>query len=214
MKGHSTNRCRINILCISSNVRWTIFTVLLFWLFFHSAQAQDYLKTNDGRILNVRISEVTLSEIKYRNKNDSILYSIPRSDVSAFKYMALPGDSTAATPDYFPETKTIKSPMYMKGVHDAEIHYGNYRTAAKGTFWAAVIVGPGPALIPAFITTSIGPTEKNLCYTDTILMNNPDYKNGYTTYAKEKKTKKVWRGYLGGMIINLALVIVFFSAAN
>ncbi|CAN5537029.1 hypothetical protein BH11BAC1_BH11BAC1_06480 [soil metagenome] len=191
-----------------------LFSWFLFSWLAQPVHAQDYVKTTKGIILNVHIVEVNLSELRYTNRNDSVVFSIPRSDVSAFKYGTSPGDKMPASIDYIPEEAGRKSVMYLKGIHDAEIYYTKYRAASNGTFWTTALVGLGPGLIPAFITTSISPTEENFGFPDSLLMKNPEYYKGYCVHAKAKKGKKVWHGYLGGIFVNIAFLVLLLSAGH
>jgi len=177
--------------------------------------AQDIINTTEGKSLNVQILNVGTYDIKYRSNADSLEYTISKSEVVDFKY-GMPKDSASAKPDYVPEQKIpkTKSSMYMKGVKDAELYYTKYRAAASGTFWTTLVAGPGPGLIPAFTTSSVSPENQNLGYPDSLLMNNPDYSMGYNTAAKAKKGKKVWNGYLRGVLFNVVFLVVILSSGS
>ena len=176
------------------------------------ATAQDYIKKYDGKELNVNIVDAGLTEIKYKLANDSSVYSIPKSDVMIFRYGVTAKDSTTTAEGITKQAP--RSQMYHKGVHDAEIYYRDYKAAAAGTYWTTVAASPLLGLIPATVTSSNPPREINLGYPDSLLMKNPDYYLGYTAHAKMKKEKKVWRSYLGGLLTDLAIVIVLLSLGN
>src|SRR5689334_11386025 len=113
--------------------RKMLFLFSLCVAFASHSKAQDIINTTDGKILNVRILDVGVNEIKYKNNADSLDYSISKSDVKEFKYGMPAKDSTASQADYVPEKRLpkTKSSMYMKGAKDAELYYTKYRAASS-----------------------------------------------------------------------------------
>lgn len=177
---------------------------LLMLISFIAVRAQDYIKTTDDLVLEVKILEVGLNSIKYLQTSDSTIHFIANKEVESFKYGM--GKQDGTTTSIVEGTVKEKLPMYNKGVRDAEYYYVGYKPGASGTFWATLIAGPGPGLIPAFIISSRPPEENKLGCPDSVLIKDPDYYKGYMAHAKEKKVQRVWRSYIGGVIAEVVIL--------
>jgi hypothetical protein len=96
-----------------------------------------------------------------------------------------------------------------KGALDACRFYNKYKGAMWGTWTATFLTGGIVGLVPAIITSSTPPQEKNLNIPDSPLKNDPVYLNSYKLQAKKMKSSSVWLGgYLGGVLDAISLGIV------
>jgi hypothetical protein len=85
--------------------------------------------------------------------------------------------------------------MRAKGTRDA---LNNYQGKKSGAGWTAatnIVISPVIGLIPAIACANRMPSDDNLNYEDTDLMQNGDYKNAYKRQAHKTKKKKIWTSY-------------------
>ena len=181
--------------------------IFILLLNFFSTEGQDYIKTKNDLVMDVKILEVGLNAIEYLRTSDSTIHFIANKDVASFKYDFTKKDSSSRNPvGESSSTMYNNLPMYNKGVRDAEYYYHGYKPGASGTYWTTVAAGPGPGLIPAFIISSHPPDEKKLGFPDSLLMKDPDYYRGYTKHAREKKVQRIWKSYTAGVITDLIVI--------
>jgi len=107
--------------------------------------------------------------------------------------------------------KTHPQLAYLQGEEDARHYYHNGNAAARGTFFTTLLAGGLLGLIPAILTSSATPKDKNLGYPNADLMKNQDYYRGYTHKAKSRKSGKVWLSWGIGMVIAISAFIVVAS---
>jgi hypothetical protein len=101
----------------------------------------------------------------------------------------------------------------LKGTKDAEKYYDDYTSAGTGTLVVALL-SPLVGLVPAIATSSTIPKDKNLNFPNSKLMENPDYRNGYTHKAKKIKQGRVWTNWGIAFGVNFLLVILLTHPAN
>jgi hypothetical protein len=169
-----------------------------------TAGAQDILTKTDGVDLKVKVTEVTPSEVKYKlyDNLEGPLYTLPKAKVFSLTYQngtkevfPIPepnavGNLPAAQPAVQPIPATSQE-MYAKGRSDASRQYEGYKGAGTGTLLVGLL-SPALGLIPAFACSATPPKENNLGYSDRTLMQNADYRQGYTRGSKKIKSRKVW----------------------
>ena len=91
---------------------------------------------------------------------------------------------------------------------DADEYYAGWHGAKAASAWSGFLIGPIAGLIPTIATASKVPKDKRLGYPTPKLMNNADYAQAYRHEAHRIKKKKVWKGYLIGVILDAAFVVV------
>jgi len=101
----------------------------------------------------------------------------------------------------------------LKGLKDAEKYYDDYSSAGTGTLMVSLL-SPLVGLIPAISSSSTMPKDKNLNYPNTKLMENADYRSGYTRRAKKIKQSRVWTNWGIALGVNAIVVVLLSSASN
>lgn len=158
------------------------------------SRAQDSLSLKSGKNVPDKLVEIESSELK-QNGTDKINdpgVSLPQSDVLTVKN------------DYSESSKPVNSlDMYTKGQNDALLYYRGYKPSGTAVLittalpWFGIFLG----VVPALITYSTMPLDKNLGCPDLQLMKNEEYLKGYKQKAKQIKRKKVLTNYLYGLAI-------------
>jgi len=111
--------------------------------------------------------------------------------------------------EYVPSPKGLSDDPrenYHKGQREGTIMYSRHGGAGTGTL-ATSLLSPVLGLIPAIITASNTPRDKNLGYQNSEYMRNMDYARGYKDAASRKKRKKVWKNWGIGLGVNLVFVL-------
>ncbi|MCB9042816.1 MAG: hypothetical protein H6554_03490 [Chitinophagales bacterium] len=83
--------------------------------------------------------------------------------------------------------------MYEKGRIDAKTYY-DHDGGKTGTLVVSIL-NPFGGLIPAIACSSTTPREANLGYPSVELMQDIDYRNGYSNKARKIKSRKVWTAW-------------------
>jgi hypothetical protein len=167
--------------------------------------AQDTITMKDGDKMNGRIITVGAKEIELRQAgNDTGIIYIGIADIFTIKY---PDGRIDTTSIHQPKADTNQN-WYFKGVEDAD---SNYRGGKYGPimFFSSLIATPVLALYPAIACSKRPPSADHLNIRDNTLLNNPQYMKGYKDEAFDIKTKKVWRNYIAGSVICVALALFF-----
>ena len=191
-----------------------IFSFTLIFCIAIVSKAQDSLTMKSGEIIQVKVMELTSSEVKYK-KIDNLtgpIYSIAKSDLSMIRY-------ENGTKDDFSAIKNTTAPisdMYFKGRTDALENYTNYKTTGTAILittslpFYGLMIGIAPALM-CYITP---PADENLGYPDSTLMKNKLYAAGYNDYAREMKSKKVLKNFLTGIPLYLITTLTVLLIAD
>ena len=176
--------------------------------------SQDIITTKTGEDILAKISEIGLTEIKYK-KFDSLdgpMYTLLKSEILMIRY-------ANGTNDVFKEEEKSNSGLsanssdlnlYAQGQKDAETYYLGYKGAGTGTLLTGLL-SPLVGLIPAIACSATPPKDRNLMYPDAELMKKTNYHNGYMQKSRKVKSKKVWKNWMIAFGVNLVLVIALQS---
>ncbi|MER2999575.1 hypothetical protein [Pontibacter populi] len=206
-----------------------LLTITLLALLTTSGFAQDVITKKNGEGVQAKVLEITPTEIKYKRfeNPDGPIYTLAKTDVLLVKYENNTEEVFTGTESFTqgvvkpsvetaPVTKTAitKEPvvnatstnLYVKGQHDAEMHYSNYKSAGTGVLVGSLL-SPLLGLVPAIACSTIKPQTHNLNYPDHALMQDAGYSTGYTNKARQMKSRKVWRNWGIGLGVNIVLAI-------
>ncbi|WP_242928923.1 hypothetical protein [Pontibacter vulgaris] len=194
-------------------------------------QAQDLITKRNGEILQAKVLEVSLNDIKYKSFSnlEGPTYVVPKAEVTVIQYanktteaFELPEAASATASNQpapavnavQPVTSSASSvELFNKGQLDALNHYDGYKSAGTGVLVAS-LVSPLIGLVPAIITSSTPPKVKNLDSPTPDMLNQPDYASGYRKSARKIKSGKVWKNWGIAFGVNLALVLMLSSGSN
>lgn len=180
-----------------------------------TALSQDIITTTDGDKIHCKVERITKKKVKYRliDGQDTSLHSYPKEDVYRIKYED--GEkiymAENMVDDVNDEGKWNKNAMKEQGVDDAGRQYHGYGGAKTGTAITAALTGPIIGLVPAIICSSTPPSEQSLGHPDRKLMKNDKYSEAYRNEAHRIKSRKVWNGYLVGVVIDIVLTILLIA---
>ncbi len=177
--------------------------------------AQDTIVQKNGIHLAAKVLEIDKSDVRYKKfeNMDGPSYVIPKGELSLIRYQNGSVDTfnlASPTGQVIPVSQPL-SEMYLKGQHDAEIYYTNYKPAAR---WTLGLTLPLNAIgvIPAVAFSATPPSKENLGCPDQNLLSNPDYFNGYGAKAKDKKGSQVMKnfgiGCLGSFLMYGSLLLL------
>ncbi|UOG75231.1 hypothetical protein MTX78_01225 [Hymenobacter tibetensis] len=162
-------------------------TVIILLLLSLSARAQDVLTKSNGEELNVKVMEITSSEVRYKRTDnpDGPLITVCRTDVFMVRY-ANGTKEVLHQPEVSPTTAPMsKEEAYSKGRLHARAYY-----KASGAFWgtyaATFLTGYGGPITGAAIAATKPPVRK-LVVPEAQLLQNPYYVAGYRKQAQNKK---------------------------
>ena len=192
-----------------------LFLLLLIGSISITAKSQDTIVTKKGEDMMVKVIEVNMGIIRYK-KLDNIngpIFEIQKTDVFMLKYE---NGIREVLVDNSQSTPLINSltPTYQQGVDDAKRYYHKRGGAAAGTFFATLVAGGLLGLIPAIITSSHTPKDKNLDYPNASFMQNPEYYKGYTHKAKSRKSARIWTMYGVAVGINVAVAVILLTTGD
>lgn len=190
--------------------KFIIFLTFTF-LIVHHSNAQDSLIMRSGVNILAKVVEVGTSEVKYKTFDNlnGPLYSIFKTDLLMIRY-------ENGTKDVFSDLKkdgivlVSNQDLYSQGKADALNNYHNYKNAGTGVLLTTSIPlwGPILGLVPLGLCISTLPSDENLGYSDSELMKNSEYANGYRDKAKQIKKNKVLKNYYTGFKVNLGYLAV------
>ena len=174
-----------------------------------NTNAQDIITKKDGTDISAKVTELTISEVKYKKYNNlsGPIYTILKSDVLTIKYENGTRDVfNNKIPDIFESISDEE--MCEKGKEDALRYYPKKHTGAGWTLTTAALTNPLFGLIPAFSCSKRIPKNYNLNYPDKELMKNADYNKCYKDQARKMKKKKIWKMFgIGSGIYAVMLII-------
>lgn len=172
--------------------------------------AQDLLTKRNGEEVKVKVTEVTSTDVRYKvyDNQEGPVYTLSKTEVFSVKYQN-------GTKDIFAEQSAAPTTgnsqnMFAQGKSDAITNYRAYKPAGTGTLVTG-LVSPLLGLVPAIACSLTPPKEENLGYTNSELMKNADYRNGYTQGSKKIKSRKVWSNWGIAFGANLLVVIALTS---
>jgi hypothetical protein len=184
-------------------------------------KAQDVILLKSGEEIQAKVLEVTETEIRYKNFNNSEgpTYTKNKADIFMIKYpngqkdVFQPSNPEVPSPDKgivekAPTATEDKTDYCSKGKMDAERYYTNHTGAGTGTLLVSLLGGPLFGLIPAVATSATPPKDQNLGIYDQSLKNKNGYYSCYSEQARKKKSRKVWLNYLVGSVISVIVVVV------
>ena len=192
-------------------------TMLLSLAIFFSMAAclsQDIITTKTGEDILAKISEIGLTEIKYKKYDnlDGPMYTMLKSEILMIRYENGTNDvfkeEPASNASKFLNSSNLN--LYAQGQQDAETFYHGYKGAGTGTLMVSLL-SPLVGLIPAIACANTRPKDRNLMYPDADLMKNTNYYNGYMQKSRKVKSKKVWKNWFIALGVNFVLVIALQS---
>ncbi len=176
--------------------------------------SQDLLTKKNGEDIKTKIIEVNKINVIYK-KFDNLNgpnYSLPIADILLIRY-------ENGTKDIFSnEFKPINEKSIldadrdsMNGVNDAIKFYKYAPNAGAGTFLTSILFTPFIGLIPA-ICCSVTPVKKsNLGIPNSVIIENPNYYNGYKKKARSMKVQAAWKNFgIAFGIYLIAIPIIIF----
>lgn len=190
---------------------------LLLWLSPFLINAQDVITLKNGNEINVKVTEVTSEEVKYKKSDSSPIYSLKKNEVFMIKYKD-------GTKDVFTgETKSITTKetdgytnedLLMMGKRDAQRYYQGRKSGTGGTIITTFLTGGILGLIPAIACSFTPPRDANLMIPKSSYSDNPVYYESYKSEAIKIKRRKVWSGYGIGFGAAVAFILVVSAASE
>jgi uncharacterized protein YcfL len=169
------------------------FTVFITIFALSSCFSQDIITKKTAEDIEANVLEVTTSEVKYKrfDNPNGPTFALLKSEILMIRY-------ENGSKDVFTESKSqtsSASEMRMKGKQDAITHYKGKRSGAGWTAATTIVISPLFGLIPAAACSSSEPSDHNLRYKDSELMEDHAYNQGYTDQAHKIKRRKIWTSY-------------------
>lgn len=176
--------------------------------------SQDIITTKTGEDILAKISEIGLTEIKYKKFDnlDGPMFTMLKSEILMIRY-------ENGTNDVFKEEQKSNAgwppkysnlDLYAQGQQDAETYYQGYKGAGTGTLLVSLL-SPLVGLIPAIACANSKPKDRNLMYPDADLMKNANYHDGYMQKSRKVKSKKVWKNWFIALAVNFVVAIALQS---
>lgn len=213
----------------------TVLFLLFSFFILPFAFSQDIITTKSGEELNVKVLEISPSEIKFTTPDKAgVMQSLPKANVFMIKYEngfkevfqeerpavneppALEQRPTSQ-PARFKDAPNYRTAgqadnLYLQGTNDAAMYYRGYKGAATGTLVVSIL-SPVLGLVPALATSVSPPSSRSLSYPSSELYAQPDYARGYHDRARKMKSKKVWTNFGIGAGVGFILGIML-TAGN
>ncbi len=193
-------------------MRKLIILIIVVFSCLYNAVAQDIITLKSGDELKVKIIRLNAKDVVFSPQGVNDTMSMARENVTKLTYqngtlIYLAEEETIS--DY---TGPVSDSIYNAGVKDASLYYKGYKAASTGTLVSALMFPYN--LIPAIACSATPPRDQNLGYTDSKLMENPSYKQGYKDQAHKIKKRKVWKSFaigsgaiFGLYIVSVALIV-------
>ena len=164
---------------------------------------QDLITKKNGEDIKAKVTEVTLSEIKYKKFEnlEGPIYSLLIKDVLIIRYEN--GSKDLFTQD----TPSISN--FEQGQLDASKFYYVPKSDESLVLTTTTLLTPVVGGIAAAIESN-----KDLNYLNKTLINNTEYKNGYKQMAIKIRKKKIYNKFLLGTGFNLAIVLFLIGQSN
>ncbi|MFC5270661.1 hypothetical protein [Adhaeribacter terreus] len=193
-----------------------IFLSLFVLLFAEVASAQDKILDRKGNEYLVKVLEITPDSVLYRLSPDSAnatTYAIPKAAIFMITY---PNGVKELFQEEMQQPAKVEAPvlnnneLYNLGKVDA-IKYYKPRGAYWATLGSTLLYPPVGLGVGAAIATS-SPSRQNMETSDTRLLDNPHYVNGYKQQAKKQKLGKAAAGFGTAAGIYAGLFILLIAA--
>ena len=178
----------------------TVLFVFCSFIAFSYVHSQDYLIKKNGDSLKVKIVEINLSEVKYKEYSNlmGITYGVYKSEVKRIRYQN--GRVEDFNPEDLAETLTPEERCAC-GKSDATKYHGQ-----KG---AAFACGVGCGLYAMLGTSLITHTPKNGRYTTLRSENKSMFSDPYYLKCYNKKARNdLLNIELQGMVVSIVIPIV------
>jgi len=195
-------------------MKHTIKLLALAILFAFKASAQDIITKTNGDEVMCHVTKITAKNIKYRGTGaDTSIASIPKKQVFSIKYENGMKEMFNEThvDDADPDGHWDKRSMADQGKADADQYYHKYHGARAAASISTVFTGAILGLIPTIACASTPPKDKRLGYPDAGLMKNKEYADAYKREAHHIKKKKVWGGYVTGVVIDVVCGVIWVA---
>ena len=169
---------------------------------------QDLITKKNGEDIKAKVTEVTLSEIKYKKFEnlEGPIYSLLIKDVLIIRYEN--GSKDLFTQD----TPSISN--FEQGQLDASKFYYVPKSDESLVLTTTSLLTPLVGGIAAAIESNKEIKDENLNYLNKTLINNTEYKNGYKQMAIKIRKKKIYNKFLLGTGFNLAIVLFLIGQSN
>jgi hypothetical protein len=169
---------------------------------------QDLITKKNGEDIKAKVTEVTLSEIKYKKFEnlEGPIYSLLIKDVLIIRYEN--GSKDLFTQD----TPSISN--FEQGQLDASKFYYVPKSDESLVLTTTSLLTPLVGGIAAAIESNKEIKDENLNYLNKALINNTEYKNGYKQMAIKIRKKKIYNKFLLGTGFNLAIVLFLIGQSN
>ena len=169
---------------------------------------QDLITKKNGEDIKAKVTEVTLSEIKYKKFEnlEGPIYSLLIKDVLIIRYEN--GSKDLFTQD----TPSISN--FEQGQLDASKFYYVPKSDESLVLTTTTLLTPVVGGIAAAIESNKEIKDENLNYLNKTLINNTEYKNGYKQMAIKIRKKKIYNKFLLGTGFNLAIVLFLIGQSN
>ena len=169
---------------------------------------QDLITKKNGEDIKAKVTEVTLSEIKYKKFEnlEGPIYSLLIKDVLIIRYEN--GSKDLFTQD----TPSISN--FEQGQLDASKFYYVPKSDESLVLTTTSLLTPLVGGIAAAIESNKEIKDENLNYLNKALINNTEYTNGYKQMAIKIRKKKIYNKFLLGTGFNLAIVLFLIGQSN
>lgn len=193
--------------------------VLALQVLFNVSLAQDVMFKKEGDSLLVKVTEISLTDIKYyRFDNlEGSNYSIQINSVDSIVFengiRQVFGVSRANNSnnvlDVYTKDDELKILNYkIVGREDAQKFYQARNSGAVWTLITTVSFSPLVGIVTALSCATTQPSFYNLNYPNTSEAQNFDYYRAYVEEAHAKKRKKVWKAYGIGSGVWVLLILL------
>ncbi len=176
---------------------------------------QDILILKNGDEKNVKILEVSDTEVKYKKSDSSsVIYSKKKENIFMIKYHD--GTKEVMTLQDSLKTKSVlKTPLVnsfddcLQGTQDAKTNYTPPFMVGFGSFITAALF-PIVGLIPtiACASTKPNPDSYNMPISK---RNTEEYVSCYAKQAKRKKQGAAWLGWSLGTVCSTTILLIYNS---
>jgi len=169
---------------------------------------QDLITKKNGEDIKAKVTEVTLTEIKYKKFEnlEGPIYSLLIKDVIIIRYENGSKDLFAQ------DTPSISN--FEQGQLDASKYYYVPKSDESLVLTTTSLLTPLVGGIAAAIESNKKIKDENLNYLNKTLINNTEYKNGYKQMATKIRKKKIYYKFLVGTGFNLAIVLFLIGQSN
>jgi hypothetical protein len=175
-----------------------LFLCLLFTL---HCRSQDTMTTSSGELIYAVIAGVSDDLVQYRQPPDTILQTLPKAQIDVISY------ADGHRDDLKSERQNAASMMQFRGRSDATMNYEAKNSGKGWTGATTIILTPLVGLIPALACSARPPSDGNLLYPVSDMMNQPVYARAYREQAHRIKRQAIWKSYRRCTLVWLSLLL-------